>query len=209
MENTMDKKQAKLINSTLQSAYTGEDNVALSAAIARLCAEMYDPRMKLNQDTGAYEEVNSHQWEQLFFMQHIANHLWAAMYDTRTNSKGYVKGVKHKLDKALVNVKQASAQYDGTEIALEALDRAEMWVQQLEDKLAMFEEMYHMFADFMEVACGTPHKPWEPWTTAVMAKPDASSDKAAEIAARLAERGLEMSVGQVANTDGVANQEVA
>ena len=51
------------------------------------------------------------------------------MYDTRTNSKGYVKGVKHKLDKAWVNLKQATAQYDGTEIALEALDRAEMWVQ--------------------------------------------------------------------------------
>lgn len=205
----MDKKQAKLINSTLQSAYTGEDNVALSAAIARLCAEMYDPRMKLNQDTGAYEEVNSHEWEQLFFLQHIANHLWAAMYDTRTNSKGYVKGTKHKLDKALVNLKQASAQYDGTEIALEALDRAENWVQRLEEKQAMFEEMYHMFADFMEVACGKAHKPYEPWVTAVMAKPDASSDKEAEIAARLAERGLEMPVGIVANTDGVATEEVA
>jgi len=84
-----------------------------------------------------------------------------------------------------------------------------MWVQQLEDKLAMFEEMYHMFADFMEVACGSTHKPWEPWTTAVEVKPEASSDKEAEIAARLAERGLDMAVGNAANTNGVDSAKTA
>jgi hypothetical protein len=214
MENTMDKKQAKLINSTLKSAYSGEDNVALSAAIARLCAEMYDPYMKLNPETGAYEEVNSHQWEQFFFMQTIANHLWGAMYDTRlskprSDGKQYVKGNALKLDKAQQHLKNVSKAYDGTEIALNALETAENWVQRLEEKQAMFEELYHMVADFMEVACGMAHKPYEPWVTETAHKPAASSDKEAEIAARLAERGIEMSVGQVANTDGVATEEVA
>ena len=202
----MKKQQAKLINTTLQAAYTGEDNVALSAAIARLCAEMYDPHMRMNKDSGAYEEVNDHEWEQLFFIQNIANHLWAAMYDTRTNKAGYIKGVKHKLDRAQDNLKQVSAKYDGTEIALESVDRAAGWVERLEAKLAMFEEMYHMFADFMEVACGESHRPYEPWVTAVDTAPQASSDKEAVLAAALAERGITLSVGHVANTDGVETE---
>ena len=210
----MDKNQSEIINSYLEDAYKGADNVSLSAALARLCAEMYDPYMKLNQDTGAYEEVNSHQWEQFFFMQNIANHLWAAMYDTRlskprADGKQYVKGVSIKLDLAQAHLKKCGKNYDGTEIALEALDRAENWVQRLEEKQAMFEEMYHMVADFMEVACGMAHKPYEPWTKETEHAPAAQSDKEAEIAARLAERGIEMPLNKVANTDGVATEEVA
>lgn len=205
----MDKKLAKMINSDLKAAYTGEDNVTLSQAIARLCAEFYDPRMVFDNDKGSYTEENIHKWEQMFFLQNIANHLWAKMYDTRMDKKGYVKGVAIKLDRATQHLKNVIAKHDGTEISLNAIDQANDWQDRLQDKLAIYEEQYHMFADMMEVATGMAHKPYQPWTTAIDEAPAASSDKEDALAAKLAEKGIDLKPTSVANTDGVETQEVA
>lgn len=200
-----------IITDDMNKAYTGQDDITLSQALARLAAEMYDPYMKFDNEKGTYSETNANQWEQFFFFQNICNHAWAALYDTRTNKKGYVKGVQYKLDKAQAHLKQVSALYDGTEIALNNINSAEGWVRKLEAKVAMFEEMYHTTASMMSVATGFDHKPYEPWLTAEEAKPEASTHKEDELRAKLLERGIDLSVGHVANTNGVetSEQEVA
>tara|TARA_R110002020_G_scaffold89172_4_gene218377 strand:+ start:328 stop:999 length:672 start_codon:yes stop_codon:yes gene_type:complete len=202
----MTKQLRKMITDDINKAYTGESEVTLSQALARLCAEFYDPHMKFDNDKGVYEEVNQHHWEQYFFMQNITNHVWASLHDTRTNNKGYVKGAKHKLDKAQASLKQQVQMYDGSEISLNNITRSEAWVQTLEAKVLLQEEMFHTMAYVLEEATGQEYKPYEPWTKTVD-KPVASSDKEAELHAKLLERGIDLSVGSAANTDGVATTE--
>ena len=204
----MDKKLAKMIDSDLQAAYTGKDNVTLSQAIARLCAEFYDPKMVFDNDKGTYVEENVHKWEQLFFLKNIANHLWAKMHDTRKDKKGYVKGVALKLDRATVHLRKVTDAHDGTEISLNAIDQANDWQDRLEEKLRIYDEQYHMFANMIEVASGMAHKPYQPWTTAVDAPVAAATEQEDALAAKLAEKGITLKPVSVANTDGVETQDV-
>jgi hypothetical protein len=87
------------------------------------------------------------------------------------------------------------------------MNQAADWVERLQDKLTMFDEMYQQIAAMMDCATGIPHKPYEPWTTQLDAKPTASTEAEAELAARLAEMGINISTGHVANTDGVATSD--
>lgn len=203
----MTKELTSMIEEDMNNAYTGQADITFSQALARIAAEMYDPYNKFDNDTGVYFETNSHQWEQYFFFQNVANQVWASMYDTRTNKKGYVKGVAHKLEKARANLNRAAAQHDGTEISINNMNQAADWVERLQDKLTMFDEMYQQIAAMMDCATGIPHKPYEPWTTQLDAKPTASTEAEAELAARLAEMGINISTGHVANTDGVATSD--
>lgn len=203
----MTKELTSMIEEDMNNAYTGQADITFSQALARIAAEMYDPYNKFDNDTGVYVETNSHQWEQYFFFQNVANQVWASMYDTRTNKKGYVKGVAHKLEKARANLNRAAAQHDGTEISINNMNQAADWVERLQDKLTMFDEMYQQIAAMMDCATGIPHKPYEPWTTQLDAKPTASTEAEAELAARLAEMGINISTGHVANTDGVATSD--
>lgn len=205
-ENTM-TNTAKQIAKDLNKAYTGKDDITLSQALARIAAEMYDPYNKFDNETGVYVETNSHQWEQFFLLQNIANNLWGSLYDTRTNKKGYVKGAVHKLKKANNNLELSVAKHDGSEISVNSLNQAADWVDRLKEKVRMFEDMYHTVADMMGCATGIDHKPYEPWTTAVEEKPEASSDQESELQARLAEMGINISVGHVANTNGIETAE--
>jgi hypothetical protein len=203
----MTKELTSMIEEDMNNAYTGQADITFSQALARIAAEMYDPYNKFDNETGVYVETNSHQWEQYFFLQNVANQVWASMYDTRTNKKGYVKGVAHKLEKARANLNKAAAQHDGTEISINNMNQAADWVERLQDKLTMFDEMYQQIAAMMDCATGIPHKPYEPWTTQLDAKPTASTEAEAELAARLAEMGINISTGHVANTDGVATSD--
>ncbi len=203
----MTKELTNMIEEDMNNAYTGKTDITFSQALARIAAEMYDPYNKFDNETGVYVETNSHQWEQYFFFQNVANQVWASMYDTRTNKKGYVKGVAHKLEKARANLNKAAAQHDGTEISINNMNQAADWVERLQDKLTMFDEMYQQIAAMMDCATGIPHKPYEPWTTQLDAKPTASTEAEAELAARLAEMGINISTGHVANTDGVATSD--
>jgi len=203
----MTKELTSMIEEDMNNAYTGQADITFSQALARIAAEMYDPYNKFDNETGVYVETNSHQWEQYFFFQNVANQVWASMYDTRTNKKGYVKGVAHKLEKARSNLNKAAAQHDGTEISINNMNQAADWVERLQDKLTMFDEMYQQIAAMMDCATGIPHKPYEPWTTQLDAKPTASTEAEAELAARLAEMGINISTGHVANTDGVATSD--
>jgi hypothetical protein len=203
----MTKELTSMIEEDMNNAYTGQADITFSQALARIAAEMYDPYNKFDNETGVYVETNSHQWEQYFFFQNVANQVWASMYDTRTNKKGYVKGVAHKLEKARANLNRAAAQHDGTEISINNMNQAADWVERLQDKLTMFDEMYQQIAAMMDCATGIPHKPYEPWTTQLDAKPTASTEAEAELAARLAEMGINISTGHVANTDGVATSD--
>ena len=155
----MTKTLIKMIEADMNNAYTGKDDITFSQALARIAAEMYDPYNKFDNETGVYVETNSHQWEQYFFFQNVANQVWASMYDTRTNKKGYVKGVAHKLEKARANLNKAAAQHDGTEISINNMNQAADWVERLQDKLTMFDEMYQQIAAMMDCATGIPHKP--------------------------------------------------
>ena len=203
----MTKELTSMIEEDMNNAYTGQADITFSQALARIAAEMYDPYNKFDNETGVYVETNSHQWEQYFFFQNVANQVWASMYDTRTNKKGFVKGVAHKLEKARANLNRAAAQHDGTEISINNMNQAADWVERLQDKLTMFDEMYQQIAAMMDCATGIPHKPYEPWTTQLDAKPTASTEAEAELAARLAEMGINISTGHVANTDGVATSD--
>jgi hypothetical protein len=203
----MTKELTSMIEEDMNNAYTGQADITFSQALARIAAEMYDPYNKFDNETGVYVETNSHQWEQYFFFQNVANQVWASMYDTRTNKKGYVKGVAHKLEKARANLNRAAAQHDGTEISINNMNQAADWVERLQDKLTMFDEMYQQIAAMMDCATGIPHKPYEPWTTQLDDKPTASTEAEAELAARLAEMGINISTGHVANTDGVATSD--
>lgn len=203
----MTKTLTKMIEADMNNAYTGKDDITFSQALARIAAEMYDPYNKFDNETGVYVETNSHQWEQYFFFQNVANQVWASMYDTRTNKKGYVKGVALKLEKARANLNKAAAQHDGTEISINNMNQAADWVERLQDKLTMFDEMYQQIAAMMDCATGIPHKPYEPWTTQLDKKPEASTESEAELASRLAEMGINLTVGHVANTDGVATSD--
>lgn len=203
----MTKELTSMIEEDMNNAYTGQADITFSQALARIAAEMYDPYNKFDNETGVYVETNSHQWEQYFFFQNVANQVWASMYDTRINKKGYVKGVAHKLEKARANLNRAAAQHDGTEISINNMNQAADWVERLQDKLTMFDEMYQQIAAMMDCATGIPHKPYEPWTTQLDAKPTASTEAEAELAARLAEMGINISTGHVANTDGVATSD--
>ena len=203
----MTKELTSMIEEDMNNAYTGQADITFSQALARIAAEMYDPYNKFDNETGVYVETNSHQWEQYFFFQNVANQVWASMYDTRTNKKGYVKGVAHKLEKARANLNKAAAQHDGTEISINNMNQAADWVERLQEKLTMFDEMYQQIAAMMDCATGIPHKPYEPWTTQLDAKPTASTEAEAELAARLAEMGINISTGHVANTDGVATSD--
>jgi len=203
----MTKELTSMIEEDMNNAYTGQADITFSQALARIAAEMYEPYNKFDNETGVYVETNSHQWEQYFFFQNVANQVWASMYDTRTNKKGYVKGVAHKLEKARANLNRAAAQHDGTEISINNMNQAADWVERLQDKLTMFDEMYQQIAAMMDCATGIPHKPYEPWTTQLDAKPTASTEAEAELAARLAEMGINISTGHVANTDGVATSD--
>lgn len=203
----MTKELTSMIEEDMNNAYTGQADITFSQALARIAAEMYDPYNKFDNETGVYVETNNHQWEQYFFFQNVANQVWASMYDTRTNKKGYVKGVAHKLEKARANLNRAAAQHDGTEISINNMNQAADWVERLQDKLTMFDEMYQQIAAMMDCATGIPHKPYEPWTTQLDAKPTASTEAEAELAARLAEMGINISTGHVANTDGVATSD--
>ena len=203
----MTKELTSMIEEDMNNAYTGQADITFSQALARIAAEMYDPYNKFDNETGVYVETNSHQWEQYFFFQNGANQVWASMFDTRTNKKGYVKGVAHKLEKARANLNKAAAQHDGTEISINNMNQAADWVERLQDKLTMFDEMYQQIAAMMDCATGIPHKPYEPWTTQLDAKPTASTEAEAELAARLAEMGINISTGHVANTDGVATSD--
>ena len=50
-----------IIADDMNKAYTGQDDITLSQALARLAAEMYDPYMKFDNEKGTYSEPNANQ----------------------------------------------------------------------------------------------------------------------------------------------------
>tara|TARA_R100000231_G_C5301395_1_gene157655 strand:- start:213 stop:905 length:693 start_codon:yes stop_codon:yes gene_type:complete len=195
----------EMINTDLQAAYTGEAQITLTQALARICAEFYDSRLRYDRESGTYKEVNDLYYSQMAMISALANNIWAQMYDTRVNKQGYIKGTKHKLDRATAQLKIVSKSCDGTEIALQAVDRAEGWVERLETQYAVQDEMYHTIAAMMEVATGITHKPLEPWTldSGSESETDVKKD---ELIAKLAARGITLGEeGYVPSTDGVGD----
>ena len=198
----------EMINTDLQAAYTGETQITLTHALATICAEFYDSRLRYDRESGTYKDVNDLYYSQMVMISGLANNIWAQMHDTRTNKQGYVKGTKHKLDRATAQLKLVAAQCDGTEIALQAVDRAEGWVERLEAQYAVQDEMYHTIAAVMEVATGVAHKPLEPWTLEVRSETSRMNEGLMkdELAAKLAARGITLGEeGYVPTTDGVGD----
>lgn len=207
----MDKKSVTRIEKLLAKANTGESEVTLEQAVARICAELHDPYMAFDNDKGTYYEANSMRWQQMMLLSAMGNSLYAQLYDTRVDKKGRVKGNVHKLDKAVAHVKRANAANDGTEIALVAIRDAIRWKKQLEIKVATLSELYDTVADFMEVATGMKHTPLEPWLKDGGDKQEASSELQMEVAKELAEMGMELNTkdGYEAKTNGVETPEAA
>lgn len=197
----------EMINTELQAAYTGESNVTLTQALARICAELYDVRLKYDRESGQYKEHNNLGYAQMVTLSTLANSIWSQMYDTRVNSQGYVKGTAHKLDNATAKLKRVAKQCDGTEIALQEVKSVKDWVERLQGELAIMDEMYHTIANVMEVATGRAHKPLQPWTTAPQAQPEANVE-ADILASELAAMGISLgseSKAYVPETDGVGD----
>lgn len=207
----MNKKSVTRIEKLLDQANTGQSEVTLEQAVARICAELHDPYMAFDNDKGTYYETNSMRWQQTMLLSAMGNSLYAQLYDTRVDKKGRVKGNIHKLDKAVEHVKRTNAANDGTEIALVAIQDAIRWKQQLESKVAILSELYDTVADFMEVATGMKHTPLEPWLQDGGEKQAASSELQMEVAKQLAEMGIELNTksGYEATTNGVETPEAA
>ena len=195
----------EMVNDELQKVYTGETQITLTQALATICGELYDSRLRYDRESGTYKEVNDLYYSQMVMISGLANNIWSQMYDTRTNKQGYVKGTKHKLDRATMQLKLVAKQCDGTEIALQAVDRAEGWVERLETQYAIQSEMYHTIAAVMEVATGVAHKPLEPWTLDSGSEPETDVKKD-ELSAKLAARRITLGEeGYVPTTDGVGD----
>ena len=201
----MDKKLSKVINKELTDAYVGESNVTLSQAMACICATLYDPYQKLDNQKGTYEEVNSLNYQQMLLLSSMANTIWCQINDPTQNAKGYFKGARHEVDKARKSLERLNASNDGTEISLVAIDKADDYLSRQESKHALLDEMYHMFANFMEVATGYTHNPYEPWLhkpQAANAEPDTELE--ARVKAKLEARKMKLQTeGYTPANDGV------
>ena len=195
----------EMINTDLQAAYTGETQITLTQALATICAELYDVRLKYDPESGTYKDHNDLGYSQMVMISGLANNIWSQMYDTRTNRQGYIKGTAHKLDKATAKLKLVSKRCDGTEIALQEVAQAKGWVERLQVQYTIQDELYHTIAAVMEVATGRAHTPLEPWKTAPQAEPEANVDKDT-LAAELAAMGITLGEeGYVPTTDGVGD----
>ena len=95
------------------------------------------------------------------------------------------------------------ATINGTEIDLEAMNRAADWIERLEAEYDALEEMYHAAAAVYEAATGDDFKPYEPWTTQVQKPVPTDSAKLAEVKARMASLGITVAETFTPNTDGV------
>ena len=203
-ENTM----TNLIQDDLNNVITGETEVTLIQALARIAAQFHDPAMRQDRDTGAYNEVNQMSWSQRMAMQSLGNMAWRQMYDTGTDKNGRERGISHKLDKARSYAKQLVTQTNGTEIDLEAMNRAADWIERLEAEFHALDEMYHAAAAVYEAATGDDFKPYQPWTTAVRKPASTDSDKMSEVKARMQALGINMPEHSAPNTNGVETSDV-
>lgn len=192
-----------LIQDELNNVITGETEVTLTQALARIAVQFHDPAMRLDQNTGAYNEVNNMSWSQRMAMQSLGNMAWRQMYDTGRDKNGRERGISHKLDKARTYAKEVAKQMNGTEIDLEAMNRAADWIERLEAEYDALEEMYHAAAAVYEAATGDDFKPYEPWTTNVDKPVPTDSAKLAAVRARMAGLGIKVPERSAPNTDGV------
>lgn len=196
-----------LIEQDLHNVITGETEVTLVQAIARIAAQFHDPALRQDQQSGKYVEVNQMGWSQRMAIQSLGNMAWRQMYDTTTDKNGRVRGIAHKLDKARSYAKQLATQMNGTEIDIEAMNRAADWIERLEAEHSALEEMFHAAAAVFEAATGDSFKPYEPWSTARGQAKPADDERMAEVKARMASLGITVAEQYTPQTDGVATVE--
>ena len=192
-----------LIQQDLDSALNGETEVTLAQAVATIAAHFHDPAMRQDQQSGRYVESNQMGWSQRMALQSLANMAWRQMYDTATDKNGRVRGISHKLDKARSYAKQLASQMNGTEIDIEAMNRAADWIERLEVEHTALEDMFHTTAAIFEAATGDNFKPYEPWSKGQASAPAADDSKVEEVKARMASLGITVAETFTPNTDGV------
>tara|TARA_B110000503_G_C7042820_1_gene368934 strand:+ start:411 stop:1028 length:618 start_codon:yes stop_codon:yes gene_type:complete len=195
-----------MIQSDLTAAYNGELNITLSQALSVIAAHFYDPSVGLDREGNSVER-NNLQWDQRLALQSLANFANKQLHDTSVNADGKVKGVVHKLNKAMAYAKQLGRNMNGSEIDLQAGHRAADWIERLEYNKQVLEEFYYTAAYVYDNAVGETFKPYENWTTAKPAN-KVSDIALREMQDRLAALGVETTTDYVANTNGVDTQEV-
>jgi hypothetical protein len=200
-------KMENLVNIDVKKAYTGEDGITLTQALARIAAEFYDPSMVMDRDSGTYQERNSQAWSQKLILQGIGNAAYRQLNDTAIGKDGRPRGIAHQLDRARNYAKSLVMRAGDTEIDLEALNRAADWIERLEAEVYSLQSMFTTAAAVYECVTGEDFSPYAPWETTTKAQPQASSAKADAVKARLAILGIDVKVEPSLQTNGVETNE--